>query len=743
MGRLTRLLAAWLCIGAVLAACSNSTTSVSPPDVWMSAETQVSVDTDSAGDDPSLSDLNTSSDLSPVDMQVADPGPLPIDAGPNEDTEPFLDLCADVNCDDGDACTGVESCEPSTGKCLSGQPITCDDGDPCNGLELCAPATGKCVAVDVIECNDGDACNGVETCDSATGTCVPGDMVICDDEDACNGLEVCDSITGECVKGDPVLCDDGDACNGLESCTVLTGACALGTPVVCDDGDGCNGLETCVSATGKCLVGEIVKCDDGDACNGLETCISATGTCLQGEPIQCGDGNACNGIETCDPTNGLCLDGSPVECDDNDGCNGVEICNELTGACETIGVIGACPLSPKECDEDGELYGPDGAKSVEAASSDMIRLRDAGTTAEKLEIIQALKSHPSVEAASYSELLSDLNRKGDEVDWVLGVECFGQGYKFNSSDNWVEHWWPQGMSGSATGQSVGSPVVEGHNIHLVSWYHKPEEDGSTDTNKGMRLSFVRRTSFDAIRYRNILMVEPMTDDDGTPNFKPVVGHAGGIVWYKNLLYVADTTKGFRVFDMNHLMKVQNGNKDLIGYQAGSKQYQAFNYSYVLPMVNRYKLCEGSCCARFSFCSIDMSVSPPRIIAGEYSDANSNGRLHGWDIDEASGWLAMDPGQDTATADSLFYPAAIRMQGATTYNGITYVSSSNPKSNWPQTPGTLYVTSDGNKPVKRGYPTLPEDLYHDHFSEHLWTVTEYPGLRYVFSVHRSDALLGCN
>ena len=702
-----------------------------------------SVAPDQGLQDTALGKLDTSHEADTVfEIQPADASNADTSVGETM-TVPDVDLCQAVDCDDGDACTGIESCDPGTGKCLPGEPIACDDGNPCNGKELCAPATGDCVAVDVVTCSDDDACNGVETCDEATGECVVGTPVACDDGDACNGVETCAPETGECLPGASIACDDGNACNGIESCVPATGECASTEPVLCDDENACNGLEVCDPPTGACVPGEPVTCDDENACNGLETCVPGTGACLPGVMIECDDGDACNGLESCNPSNGLCEAGTPIACDDGDGCNGIETCDPVSGNCVTTGAIGTCPVSPNECDENGEIYGPDGDKAMLAPTANMIRLRDSGMSGDKAAIIASIKAHPSVEAATYSDVMNNLNRTGTEVDWVLGVECFAKGYKFNSGDNNVDHWWPQGMSGSATGGNTNSIFVAGEVVHLVSWYHKPEEDPSTNVNKGMRLSFVRRTLLSDVAYRNILMVEPVIADDGTPTFKPVVGHAGGIVWYKNLLYVADTSKGFRVFDMNHLMKVKTGDKDLIGYSAAKNEYHGFNYAYVLPMVNRYKLCEESCCARFSFCSLDMSVTPPRIISGEYTDKNSKARIHSWEIDEGSGWLALDPGQDTATADALFYPAAIRLQGATIYNGIAYLSSSNPKSNWPQTPGTLYVAVDGQVPVKRGYPTLPEDLYHNHVLNYLWTVTEYPGLRYVFAVDRSDALLGCN
>jgi hypothetical protein len=104
------------------------------------------------------------------------------------------------------------------------------------------------VPCDPAACDDGDACNGIETCDPATG-CVPGPPVTCDDGDACNGVETCDPATGACVHGTPVVCDDGDACNGVETCDPATGDCLSG-PRADSDGDGSDDCDDCMPLDG-------------------------------------------------------------------------------------------------------------------------------------------------------------------------------------------------------------------------------------------------------------------------------------------------------------------------------------------------------------------------------------------------------------------------------------------------------------------------------------------------------------
>jgi hypothetical protein len=68
------------------------------------------------------------------------------------------------DCNDGDLCTGSESC--SAGACVPGMPVSTDDGDPCT-TDSCNPGTGAVTHTPVAagsSCSDGDVCNGEELC---------------------------------------------------------------------------------------------------------------------------------------------------------------------------------------------------------------------------------------------------------------------------------------------------------------------------------------------------------------------------------------------------------------------------------------------------------------------------------------------------------------------------------------------------------------------------------------------------
>ena len=72
----------------------------------------------------------------------------------------------DLDCDDVDACNGVETCR--AGGCVDGTPPNCDDGNPCTD-DSCDTTVGcRNVANDANSCSDGNACT-VDGC--VNGTC--------------------------------------------------------------------------------------------------------------------------------------------------------------------------------------------------------------------------------------------------------------------------------------------------------------------------------------------------------------------------------------------------------------------------------------------------------------------------------------------------------------------------------------------------------------------------------------------
>jgi hypothetical protein len=187
-------------------------------------------------------------------------------------------------CSDGNACNGIEVCDPVLG-CQPGTPLNCSDGNVCNGIETCDPVAG-CQPGTPLSCGDGDVCTGFETCDPVTG-CQPGSPLACGDNNPCNGSETCDPVTG-CQPGTPIVCPIGSTCSPVTGGCIPIGAC---DPALCDDGDPCNGRETCDPVAG-CVPGvppfsvdTVFKFKDGSIANGNVGANAAKGRITFGRAV--------------------------------------------------------------------------------------------------------------------------------------------------------------------------------------------------------------------------------------------------------------------------------------------------------------------------------------------------------------------------------------------------------------------------------------------------------------------------
>lgn len=99
--------------------------------------------------------------------------------------------CAsDAECSDGQFCNGEELCDAGT--CVAGTAPSCDDGIDCT-IDACNETTDGCEAApNDATCDDGQFCSGAETCSPLLG-CQPG-------SDPCGGL-TCDESSNTCAGG--------------------------------------------------------------------------------------------------------------------------------------------------------------------------------------------------------------------------------------------------------------------------------------------------------------------------------------------------------------------------------------------------------------------------------------------------------------------------------------------------------------------------------------------------------------
>ncbi|KAF2246809.1 hypothetical protein BU26DRAFT_383022, partial [Trematosphaeria pertusa] len=315
-----------------------------------------------------------------------------------------------------------------------------------------------------------------------------------------------------------------------------------------------------------------------------------------------------------------------------------------------------------------------------------------------------------------SDIIEDLNHvnppKSPSVKHLVASSAYGWEDSSDFDDQNTEKWYPQGITTSADAYQSGT--YEGHRVQLVTWHSDHYEDGK----RGARVSFVKQGSASARKYRHVLLVQPKGED----NFEAIKGlHAGGVAWYGNLVYVVDTTGGLRVFDLNHLYKVDASIKDKIGRQSGGK-YAAYGYKYILPQVRTYtwQPKSGLTNMRFSFISLDRTTTPDSLLIGEYHATRTDCRLVRWDVDYTTRLLKTSNG--LATASQAVSHGNTKIQGAATIDGKFFLTQSG---------GSLisYSWKGGKKTTADTFPKVPEDLSYEK-GVGLWSMMEQPGWRSV-------------
>lgn len=297
-------------------------------------------------------------------------------------------------------------------------------------------------------------------------------------------------------------------------------------------------------------------------------------------------------------------------------------------------------------------------------------------------------------------VLADLDRTGEHR--AVPGEAARDGFTWDALDREDPVWWPQGIASPRPGS-----------VLLVSWYARRRRAGRT---QGTRISVVDRTSPVAPRYRHVRLVVPRRRP-GRPALGTVPVHAGGISVVGDRLLVADTLRGVRVFRLGDVLR-----RPLPGL--GS-------YEYVLPQWTGYRvpLRAGTQRVRFSFLSAGTVQGRPNLVVGEYRRAGGAPRLVRYALDPATGLPATD-GHGMCAPLEVYEDQPDRMQGAAVH-GTTWVLTASAGEG---RRGDLYVGAPGSWRRHRAVlPPGPEDLDWSAPHEDLWSLTEWPGHRYVFPV----------
>ncbi|WP_189151271.1 hypothetical protein [Streptomyces lacrimifluminis] len=351
-------------------------------------------------------------------------------------------------------------------------------------------------------------------------------------------------------------------------------------------------------------------------------------------------------------------------------------------------------------------------------------------------------------------VLADADRRAKRLTGAPSTaRAFQTGFAWDSADQTVPHWIPQGVTTSADAYSSGYYGGTDKAV-LVSWYFEAHPNGDQvvdhPLDKGMRLTFVNHNNAAAPTYRHVLLVEPVRTGTGAPSFRPVRKHAGGIMWYGDLLYVVDTYKGLRIFDLRTLFKVATTQKDVCGLHTDG-QYHGYGYRYVLPQSHAYD--NAAKYLRYSSIGLDRATNPDSLVISEYSPAGTvsyaedgfigTGRpstavpkIVRWPLDEAGRYLAsLTPTEAVSVRQK-------KIQGVVSRGSRHYLAV----SDGPSGKGALrtFASSASTAGTVTSLAVGCEDLsFHSKdatgwkYGEHvIWNVSEYAKKRYVYAV-RAD------
>jgi len=323
-------------------------------------------------------------------------------------------------------------------------------------------------------------------------------------------------------------------------------------------------------------------------------------------------------------------------------------------------------------------------------------------------------------------VLEDLDRTARAVTVPAPAAVWG--FRWDREDMRSPRWWPQGITTSsdcATGEADG--LVLGRSLLVTSSYSHVVDGFSM----GARLTVVDLTDPRAIRYRHVLLVEPFVHDDGSVDVRPVTVHAGGIVWHGDHIHVAGTARGLSSFRLDDIVRAPTG--DASRLRIRDDRVDTFGHRYLLPMRFTYdgRARAGVDKMRYSFASLDRSSDPPQLVAGEYGRSTMTTRLVRYAVDPSTSLLHADD-EGAAHPVVLENGGVPGMQGAAVVRGTWFVTTSRGRfrlgSVWVGRPGDLHE-------IRHQLPVGPEDIAYWPERDQLWSLSEYPGARYVFAMPR--------
>lgn len=305
-------------------------------------------------------------------------------------------------------------------------------------------------------------------------------------------------------------------------------------------------------------------------------------------------------------------------------------------------------------------------------------------------------AHRVGERVGLDGVLGDLRRAARPVRDAGWPDAPALGW--DDADAHDRTWWPQGLTTDA--ESGGGPA----SVVLAAWYAKGL--GGRVPDVAARVSVL---SLEQRAYEHVLLLDPRrTWRAPVRPPGPVPVHAGGLVRIGDLLAVADTRRGLRVFDLRDVIRLRR---------------PVHGCRFALPQRGRWtsRQPSGEVSFRWSFASV--APDGAELVAGEYAREGTPRLVR----------LPLPPLLAGRPVDAVEVVAAgVRsMQGVARVDGTYWVSASRGDARR----GRLWH-GNAEHAFQRIDDALPvgcEDLSYDAAGRRLWTQGEHPGQRLVLAV----------
>ncbi|MEU1181056.1 hypothetical protein ABZ464_26105 [Streptomyces sp. NPDC005820] len=239
-------------------------------------------------------------------------------------------------------------------------------------------------------------------------------------------------------------------------------------------------------------------------------------------------------------------------------------------------------------------------------------------------------------------------------------------YCWNRGD--TEGWQPGAVTTSGDADDDG--VWGSNRVVLSAWSHT----GGTSADQGLaRVAFVDADDLGRLSYTWVLLAVPV---DGGRDYRGLVSHVSGMVWYQDkLLVTADDgdSAALYVYDMNRVQRA-----DVVGEAVGRTDggWSAHGYRFVLPAVGSYRL-DGADAPRPTTISLDRSTAPDTLVAGEWTLDGGDRVARLWRYPFSTSAVAaglLATGADGRARVSEAYETKLTgVRGVLSYDGAWYVS----------------------------------------------------------------------